>query len=413
MPFPPVDQQLAYLKKGLAELIREEDLRERLTVSAKENRPLRVKAGFDPTAPDLHLGHTVLLRKMKHFQDLGHTVIFLIGDMTGLIGDPTGRNAARPAMTREEVDRNAETYKDQVFKILDPLKTEVRFNSDWLRPMTFENVISLCSKYTVARLLERDDFTKRFKEGIPISMHELLYPLSQAFDSVALKCDVEMGGTDQKFNLLVGREIQKDYGQPPQIVATVPILEGLDGVEKMSKSKGNYIGITEPPKVMFRKVMQISDDLMYRYYELLTDMQLDDIARLRAAVAAGEQDPMKVKMDLGRRIVADFHSAAEAGSAVDSFDREVRQGLEPADTETLDLPASAVTGKGIRVDKLFAAIGLAESVTDAARKLKAGAVQINGETHKDPLLSGATGTLVLRLGKKWKRIRVPATQASL
>ena len=310
MPFPPVDEQLTYLKKGLAELIREEDLRERLTVAAKENRPIRVKAGFDPTAPDLHLGHTVLLRKMKHFQDLGHTVIFLIGDMTGLIGDPTGRNTARPPMTRAEIDKNAETYRAQVFKILDPHKTEIRFNSDWLRPMTFENVISLCSKYTLARLLERDDFTKRFKEGVPISMHELLYPLSQAFDSVALECDVEMGGTDQKFNLLVGREIQKDYGQKPQIVATVPILEGLDGVEKMSKSKSNYIGITEPPKVMFRKTMQISDELMYRYYELLTDLPLIDIVRLKGAVAAGEKDPMQVKMDLGRRIVADFHSPA-------------------------------------------------------------------------------------------------------
>jgi tyrosyl-tRNA synthetase len=405
VPFPPVEQQLAYLKKGLADLIREEDLRERLITSAKEDRPLRVKAGFDPTAPDLHLGHTVLLRKMKHFQDLGHTVIFLIGDMTGLIGDPTGRNTARPPMTREEVDRNAETYKDQVFKILDPIKTEIRFNSDWLRSFSFENVIKLCSKYTVARLLERDEFSKRFKEGLPIAMHELLYPLSQAYDSVALECDVEMGGTDQRFNLLVGREIQRDYGQPPQIVATVPILEGLDGVEKMSKSKGNYIGIAEPPKVMFRKVMQISDDLMYRYYELLTDMQLDEIGRLRAAVAAGERDPMNIKMDLGRRIVADFHSVAEADSAVDSFDREVRQGLEPADTETLDLPASAVTDKGIRVDKLLAAIGLAESVTDATRKLKAGAVEINGQTHKDLLLTGAAGTLAVRLGKKWKRVR--------
>ena len=406
MPFPPVDEQLTYLKKGLAELIREEDLRERLTVAAKENRPIRVKAGFDPTAPDLHLGHTVLLRKMKHFQDLGHTVIFLIGDMTGLIGDPTGRNTARPPMTRAEIDKNAETYRAQVFKILDPHKTEIRFNSDWLRPMTFENVISLCSKYTVARLLERDDFTKRFKEGIPISMHELLYPLSQAFDSVALECDVEMGGTDQKFNLLVGREIQKDYGQKPQIVATVPILEGLDGVEKMSKSKSNYIGITEPPKVMFRKTMQISDELMYRYYELLTDLPLIDIVRLKGAVAAGEKDPMQLKMDLGRRIVADFHSAAEAGGALEAFDREVRHGLEPADTETVDVPPPVVTDKGIRVDKLLATIGLADSVTDATRKLKAGAVEVNGLIHKDLLLAGAHGTVVLRLGKKWKRVKV-------
>jgi tyrosyl-tRNA synthetase len=406
VPFPPVDEQLKYLKKGLAELIREEDLRERLAISRKDNRPLRIKAGFDPTAPDLHLGHTVLLRKMKHFQDLGHTVIFLIGDMTGLIGDPTGRNVTRPPMTREEINKNAETYKTQVFKILDPVKTEVRFNSEWLQPLSFENVITLCSKYTLARLLERDDFTKRFREGIPILMHEMLYSLSQAYDSVMLQCDVEMGGTDQTFNLLVGREIQKDYGQKPQIVATVPILEGLDGVEKMSKSKQNYIGITEAPKVMFRKTMQISDELMYRYYELLTDMQLDEIGRLKASVAAGERDPMQLKMQLGRRIVADFHSSAEADGALEAFDREVRHGMEPADTETVDLPAAAVSEKGIRVAKLVALIGLADSATDAERKLKAGAVEINGEIHKDLLLSGVSGTLVVRLGKKWKRVRV-------
>jgi tyrosyl-tRNA synthetase len=406
VPFPPVDEQLKYLKKGLAELIREEDLRERLAISRKDNRPLRIKAGFDPTAPDLHLGHTVLLRKMKHFQDLGHTVIFLIGDMTGLIGDPTGRNITRPPMTREEINKNAETYKTQVFKILDPVKTEVRFNSEWLQPLSFENVITLCSKYTLARLLERDDFTKRFREGIPILMHEMLYSLSQAYDSVMLKCDVEMGGTDQTFNLLVGREIQKDYGQKPQIVATVPILEGLDGVEKMSKSKQNYIGITEAPKVMFRKTMQISDELMYRYYELLTDMQLDEIGQLKASVAAGERDPMQLKMQLGRRIVADFHSSAEADGALEAFDREVRHGMEPADTETVDLPAAAVSEKGIRVAKLVALIGLADSATDAERKLKAGAVEINGEIHKDLLLSGVSGTLVVRLGKKWKRVRV-------
>jgi len=394
LSFPPVEQQLAYLKKGLAELIREDELRERL----KENRPLRVKAGFDPTAPDLHLGHTVLLRKMKHFQDLGHTVIFLIGDMTGLIGDPTGRNITRPPMTREEISRNAETYKEQVFKILDPATTEVRFNSDWLQPLTFEKLIELCSKYTVARLLERDDFTKRFKEGVPISVHELLYPISQGFDSVALRCDVELGGTDQKFNLLVGRAIQKDYGQQPQIVATVPILEGLDGVEKMSKSKGNYIGITEPPKVMFRKIMQISDVLMFRYYELLTDLRVDEIAALRS------NEPMQTKMDLGRRIVADFHSPAAADAAVEAFDREVRQGREPADTETVNLPSGAQTDKGIRIDKLMALTGLADSVTDATRKLKAGAVEIDGAVHKDLLLPAGAGTLVIRAGKKWKRV---------
>ncbi len=403
--FLPVDQQIAYLKKGLAELISEEDLRERLTNALKENRPLRVKAGFDPTAPDLHLGHTVLLRKMKHFQDLGHTVIFLIGDMTGLIGDPTGRNTSRPPMTREDISRNAETYKDQVFKILDPVKTEVRFNSQWLQPLSFEEVIKLCSKYTLARLLERDYFSKRFKEEVPIYMHELLYSLSQAYDSVALRCDVEMGGTDQTFNLLVGRAIQADYGQPRQIVATVPILEGLDGIEKMSKSKGNYIGITEPPKVMFRKIMQISDDLMFRYYELLTDMQMEEIAKLRSAVESGSTLPMEIKMELGRRIVNDFHSAAEANGAVEAFDREVRQGLEPADTETVDLPAAVQTDKGIRLDKLLAAVGLAESVTDASRKIKANAVEVNGQIVKELLLSEPAEMLVLRLGKKWKRVR--------
>src|SRR5712675_100577 len=285
-----IDDQIAYLRKGVSEIIREEDLRERL----KSGRPLRVKAGFDPTAPDLHLGHTVLLRKMKHFQDLGHTVIFLIGDMTGMIGDPTGRNVTRPPMTHEAIEKNAETYKQQVFKILDPAKTEIRFNSQWLAPLKWEDVIRLTGKYTVARILERDDFAKRYKTGDAISMHELMYPLAQGYDSVALECDVEMGGTDQKFNLLVGRELQRDYGQPPQIVATVPILEGLDGVNKMSKSLGNYIGITEAPEVMFRKVMQISDDLMWRYYELLTDKSVAEIAAMKATM-----HPMEAKISLG------------------------------------------------------------------------------------------------------------------
>ena len=258
----------------------------------------------------------------------------------------------------------------------------------------------------MAQLLEREDFSKRFKENTPISVHELLYPLAQGYDSVALRCDVEMGGTDQKFNLLVGRELQRDYGQAPQVVATVPLLEGLDGVDKMSKSKGNYIGITEPPAVMFRKVMQISDDLMYRYYELLTDLPMGEIAKLREDVAAGRRNPMDVKMELGRRIAADFHSEAEAQAAREAFDREVRKGLEPADTETVDLPAEATTEKGIRLDKLVAAIGLAESVTDGARKLKAGAVEISGTVHRDLLLTGAKGVLVIRLGKKWKRVKV-------
>ena len=277
-----IDEQLAYLRKGFAEIIREEDLKERLIAAAKEGRPLRVKAGFDPTAPDLHLGHTVLLRKMKHFQDLGHTVIFLIGDMTGLIGDPTGRNITRPPMTREDIAKNAETYKAQVFRILDPAKTEIRFNSEWLEPLQFVDVVRLCSKYTVARILERDEFSKRYADNTPISIHEFLYPLAQGYDSVALKCDVELGGTDQKFNLLVGRELQRDSGQPPQIVATTPLLEGLDGVEKMSKSKANYVGIQEPPDVMMKKLMTISDSLMWRYFELLTDLTIDEIRAIQA-----------------------------------------------------------------------------------------------------------------------------------
>jgi len=267
-----IDEQFEYLRKGFEEIITEQDLRDRLAQAVRAGRPLRVKAGFDPTAPDLHLGHTVLLRKMKHFQDLGHTVVFLIGDATGLIGDPTGRNKTRPPMTREQIAANAETYKQQVFKILHPEKTEIRFNSEWLLPLSFEESIRLYSKYTVARILERDDFQKRYKAGQAISIHELLYPLTQAYDSVMLRADVELGGTDQKFNLLVGREIQRDYEQPSQIIATVPILEGIDGLQKMSKSLGNYIGVTEPPEVMYRKVMQISDELMCRYYLLLTEM---------------------------------------------------------------------------------------------------------------------------------------------
>lgn len=406
--FPSVEEQITYLKKGMAEIIREEDLRERLTLSAKENRPLRVKAGFDPTAPDLHLGHTVLLRKMKHFQDLGHTVIFLIGDVTGLIGDPTGRNITRPPMTREDINRNAETYKAQVFKILDESKTEIRFNSDWLDKLKFEDMVRLCSKYTVARLLERDDFTKRFKECVPISVHEFLYPLSQGYDSVALRCDVEMGGTDQKFNLLVGRELQRDYGQPPQIVATTPLLEGLDGVEKMSKSKGNYIGITEAPKVMFRKTMQISDELMYRYYELLTDKSMAEIAALRQSIQEGRQDPMAAKMKLAASIVAQFHSTDAARTASEDFDREVRRGEAPADIQTV--PFSAITekfgnGGAINTDKLIAFLDLADSVSDARRKREAGAIQRNGEPVSALQIGMEPGeTYTFRVGKKWKRV---------
>jgi tyrosyl-tRNA synthetase len=385
-----VGSDFEVLKKGFSEIIREEDLIARLATGKR----LRVKAGFDPTAPDLHLGHTVLLRKLKHFQDLGHTVIFLIGDMTGLISDPTGRNITRPPMTRSQIEENAETYKTQVFKILDREKTEIRFNSEWLEPLKFEDMIRLCSKYTVARILERDDFSKRLKDGLPISMHELLYPLAQGFDSVKLECDVELGGTDQRFNLLVGRELQRDFGQPPQIVGTTPLLEGTDGVEKMSKSKGNYIGITEPPKVMFRKVMGISDELMWRYWELLTDLPLSEIAALK------QREPMPVKKDLARRIVADFHSAAEAKQAEEDFSREVQQGGVPADIETAVNPSFTQTGTN--VPKMLVAVALAPSRTEAERLLKNGAVEIDGQRWTDLIYPGREFTV--RAGKKWKKV---------
>jgi len=386
-----IDEQLVYLKKGLAELIQEDELRDRIATKGQ----LVVKAGFDPTAPDLHLGHTVLLRKMKHFQDCGHTVVFLIGDMTALIGDPTGRNVTRPPMTFAEIQKNAETYKTQVFKILDPEKTQIRFNSKWLEALRFDTIVHLCSKYTLARILERDDFSKRYKAGVPILINELLYPLAQAYDSVNLQCDVELGGTDQKFNLLVGREIQRNWGQPPQIVATVPLLEGTDGIEKMSKSKGNYIGITEPPKVMFRKVMGISDALMWRYWELLTDKSLPEIAAMKS------QEPMQVKMRLAREIVSDFHSSEAADQAQADFDREVREGAEPADIETVMLP----NGTGNSLAKILLGLDLVDSRTDAERKIKAGAVEINGQKYTN-LTIAISGETVVRVGKKWKRVKV-------
>jgi len=395
---------MAYLKRGLAELIREEELRERLVECERQGRPLRVKVGFDPTAPDLHLGHTVLIRKMKHFQDLGHRVFFVIGDGTGRIGDPTGRNVTRPPMTREEIEGNAETYRQQVFKILDRDKTQVRFNGEWLDPLRFEDLIRLCAKYTVAQLLEREDFAKRLREGAPISVHELLYPFAQAYDSVVLEADVELGGTDQKFNLLVGREIQRAFGQPPQIVATTPLLEGLDGVQKMSKSLGNYVGITEPPEVMFAKLMSISDDLMLRYYETLTDLTVPEIELLRQRIAAGDLHPMEAKMDLARSIVADYHSRAEAERAQEEFTRVVRRGQAPSEVESVPLPEGVRQGTGIRLDKLLARIGLAESVSDAVRKIKAGAVEVNGRRVADLILADPPGELLVQAGRRWKRI---------
>ncbi len=397
-----IEEQLIYLKKGLAELIREEELRERLIQAEKTGRPLRVKAGFDPTAPDLHLGHTVLLRKMKHFQDLGHTVIFLIGDMTGIIGDPTGRNITRPPMTREEIDRNAETYKTQVFKILDPAKTEVRFNSDWLGALKFEDVVRLCSKYTLARILERDEFSKRLKENIPITMHELLYPLAQGYDSVALHCDVEMGGTDQTFNLLVGRELQRDYGQPPQIVATVPLLEGLDGVEKMSKSKGNYVGITESPEVMFRKLMLIGDELVFRYYELLTDMPLSEIAGIRSDIQSGRLHPKQAKIELAKRIVTDFHSRQAAEEAAASVERVLAEGKGAETVERIPV-------EDWRLNRILVKTGLAASVKEADRLVKASAVSVAGAgadfaTMENPAERIEPGNYTIRAGKNFKHI---------
>lgn len=385
-----IEEQIAYLRKGMAELIREEDLRERL----KLGRPLKVKAGFDPTAPDLHLGHTVLIRKMKHFQDLGHTVTFLIGDMTGLIGDPTGRNAMRPPMTRDEINANAETYKAQVFKILDPEKTVVEFNSKWLEPMTFEEMVRLCSHYTVARILERDDFSKRYQSNTPISIHEFLYPLAQGYDSVKMQCDVELGGNDQKFNLLVGRELQRAYGLAPQIVGTVPLLEGLDGVEKMSKSKNNYVGITEPAPVMFSKLMSIPDDLMFRYFELLTDKSVSEIQKLRQA------HPKETKMELARLIVADFHSREDAERAAGEWVRVVSQGSVPADLEEY-----LVTEPGLRIDKLLVRCGLAASGSEAQRKIKEGALEVDGARVSELVVLDFPGSYVLRLGKKWKKVQ--------
>jgi tyrosyl-tRNA synthetase len=404
VPVTP-EEQLTYILKGLAEVIREQDLKDRLLLRLREGKPLRVKAGFDPTAPDLHLGHTVLLRKMKHFQDMGHKVIFLIGDSTAMIGDPTGRNATRPPLTREEIEANTETYKAQVFRILDPDKTEVRFNSEWLGKMGYQDLVRLCSKYTVAQLLERDDFAQRYKGGVPISMHELLYPLAQGYDSVALGCDVEMGGTDQKFNLLVGRELQRDFGQLPQIVATTPLLEGLDGEKKMSKSLGNFIGITEPPEVMFRKIMQIGDSLMFRYYELLTDTSMSEIAAMQERIARGQLHPMNAKIELGKLVVADFHSVSDAAQAAEQFNRVVRQKETPPDIPVVPLPDGVMSGQGVHVEKLLARVGLADSVADASRKRKAGAVEINGQKVSDLIYPVAgLSELLVQVGKNWRRV---------
>jgi tyrosyl-tRNA synthetase len=409
--FAPVEEQLTYIRKGAAEIIRESELRTKLERSLKTGKPLRVKAGFDPTAPDLHLGHTVLLRKLKHFQDLGHTVIFLIGDFTGMIGDPTGRSATRPPLTREQIESNAETYKAQVFKILDPQKTVVDFNSRWFSKFTAEDFIRLAAKYTVSQILEREDFHKRFHDEKPIAMHELLYPLAQGYDSVALEADVELGGTDQKFNLLVGRELQRAYGQESQVVLTMPILEGLDGVQKMSKSLGNYIGIYEPPLEMYGKVMSISDELMWRYYELLTDLSLADIEKLKR-----DAHPMQTKKDLARRIVADFDSEEAAAKAAEDWAKQFQKDEVPESAEQVLINLAEIGGyvsetdRGpfatIRADRLLVRCGLAASTTDGGRKLKQGSVRVDDHVLKEPYLTQSAASvpmkLSLRVGRQVK-----------
>jgi tyrosyl-tRNA synthetase len=428
--FPPVDEQLAYLKKGSAEIVKESELRSKLEKSLSSGKPLRVKAGFDPTAPDLHLGHTVLLRKLKHFQDLGHTVIFLIGDFTGMIGDPTGRSATRPPLSPEEIMRNAKTYMAQVFKILSQAKTETRFNSEWFDKMKPADWIRLTAKFTVSQMLEREDFHKRFQEEKPIALHELLYPLAQGYDSVALHADVELGGTDQKFNLLIGREMQRAYGQESQVVLTTPIIEGLDGVQKMSKSLGNAIGIQEPPLEMYGKVMSISDAMMWRYYELLTDVQLPEIEKMKSA-----SHPMEAKKDLARRIVTDFHTADAAAKAAEDWAKQFQKRETPDLLEQVIVKIDKIlAGSGepvavnppqadllvlaedrgldsavpVRIDKLLAEAGLAESASDAGRKIKQNAVEIDGEAVAKLKLAvpRPSRPLVVRVGRSIKQVMI-------
>ena len=393
-----LNEQLAHLTKGTVDVIPVEELKKKLEHSAATGRKLRIKLGCDPTAPDIHLGHCVVIRKMKAFQELGHDVIFLIGDFTAMIGDPTGRNATRPPLTKEQVLANAETYKTQIFKLLDPDKTIIEFNARWLNAFTPEDFIRLTAKVTLAQMLERDDFSKRYAGGIPISVHELLYPLAQGYDSVALKADVELGGTDQKFNLLMAREIQRAYGVETQVIMTTPLLEGLDGVEKMSKSKNNYIGITETPDQMFGKVMSISDTLMWRYYELLTDVSVADITRMKAEVEAGQRHPRDTKVALAKHIIADFHSQAAAQEAEAEFNRRFREHQAPTDVKTRTV---AATGKVKLVD-LLVQTELAASKAEARRLIGQGGVRVNNERVSDAaceLDTEATKEALLQVGK--------------
>jgi tyrosyl-tRNA synthetase len=384
---------LAEIQRGTEEILLETDLVERLELG----RPLRVKVGFDPTAPDLHLGHTVIINKMRQFQQLGHEVVFLIGDFTGMIGDPSGKNVTRPPLTQEEIEANAATYKSQVFRILDPDKTIVEFNSHWANELGAEGIIRLASRHTVARMLERDDFSKRYRNGQPISIHEFLYPLMQGYDSVALKTDVEMGGTDQKFNLLVGRELQKQYGQPSQVVITLPLLEGLDGVQKMSKSLGNTVGITDTPDEMFGKLMSISDDLMWRYFELLSFRTLGDISQLRRSAKEGA-NPRDIKFELAREIVGRFHSPADGDLAQQVFIDRFSQGAVPQDIEEKTLDSG---GQGMGIAQVIKGAGLANSTSEAMRLVSQGAVRLDGERLEEPKALLPAGTQgVLQVGKR-------------
>ncbi len=420
--FAPVDEQLTYIKKGSSEIIREAELRSKLDKSVASGKPLRVKAGFDPTAPDLHLGHTVLLRKLKHFQDLGHTVIFLIGDFTGMIGDPTGRSATRPPLTAEELMKNAKTYMEQVFKILSPRTTEVRFNNEWFEKMKSADWIKLAARTTVSQMLEREDFHKRFQEEKAIALHELLYPLAQGYDSVMLQADVELGGTDQKFNLLVGRDLQRSYGQESQVVLTMPILEGLDGVQKMSKSYGNAIGIKEPPLEMYGKLMSISDDMMWRYYELLTDVSTVDIVGMLSRVKAGTENPMLLKKRLAGMIVTDFHGKDAAEKAGDDWAKQFQGRDIPEDIEEVEVrigdvcaenfgyraaPMAYTVDVPIKVDRLLAASGLVGSNSEGMRKIKERAVKFDASLILTPVfVSTIKQPFVIRVGRKLRRVRI-------
>ena len=370
-----IDEQLSYLRKGTTEIIREADLRAKLEKSAKTGKPLRVKLGADPTAPDIHLGHTVVIRKLRAFQELGHTVIFLIGDFTGLIGDPSGKSTTRPQLSREEIAANAETYKTQIFKLLDPASTEIRFNSEWMDKLGSDGFVRLASHVTVKQILERDDFAKRLTEERPIALHELLYPLTQAYDSVALEADVELGGTDQKFNLGMGRNLQREYNQEPQVCVIMPLLEGTDGVQKMSKSLGNYIGINEPPREIFGKVMSISDDLMWRYYEVGTDLSLQEIEKLRRS-AEGERNPRDIKVELAKKIVSDFYSATEAEKAEEEFNLFFRSKQAPEGIEERALKSGSW-----KLPRLLVESGLVTSMAEARRLIEQGGVSVDGEKN--------------------------------